>query len=120
MPQQAFGIDVAILVEMLTDISTAHHGLRKHRKAIDREHTAKASSAAKTIKLADTIDNIKSIVAHDPAFAKVYLAEKQLLLEVLREGDATLWAMANELVTNLTHSIAMYGSFVIPKNKIEY
>lgn len=56
----------------------------------------KASPAAKTIKLADLIDNTRSIVERDPKFAQIYLAEKALLLEVLREGDATLWAMAAE------------------------
>lgn len=76
-------------------MSTSHDGLRKHRKAKDREHTAKASPQAKTIKLADLIDNTRSIVERDPEFAKVYLAEKALLLEVLRDGDATLWKMAH-------------------------
>ena len=97
--EDEFGIGVAALVEMLTDVSCANHGLRSHRKAIDREHTAKASPAAKTIKLADLIDNTKSIVQHDPKFAVTYLAEKKLLLEVLREGDKTLWDMADALVT---------------------
>jgi len=98
--ERVFGFEVAVLVEMLTDVSKLSDGNRAARKAIDREHTAKASPAAKTIKLADLIENSKSIMAHDPAFAKVYLVEKALLLEVLREGDATLWAMAAEIVRN--------------------
>lgn len=93
-----FGSEVAQLVEMLTDVSHVNDGLRYHRKAIDRAHTAKASPAAKTIKLADLIDNTKSIVERDPKFAEVYLAEKALLLEVLTEGDQTLWAMAHQMV----------------------
>jgi len=35
--------------------------------------------------------------AHDPEFAKTYLAEKRLLLEVLTEGDPTLYAEAYRL-----------------------
>lgn len=93
-----FGDDVAALVEMLTDVSKPSDGNRKARKAIDREHTAKASPQAKTIKLADLIDNSRSILTRDPEFAKVYLKEKALLLEELREGDSTLWKMANEIV----------------------
>jgi (p)ppGpp synthase/HD superfamily hydrolase len=89
-----FGQAVAAMVEQLTDVSHANDGLRKHRKAKDREHTAKASPDAKTIKLADLIDNTRSIVARDPEFAKVYLEEKRLLLEVLTEGDPTLYRMA--------------------------
>jgi (p)ppGpp synthase/HD superfamily hydrolase len=89
-----FGGDVAILVFWLTDISTGMTANRAVRKEIDRMHIAKASPEAMTIKLADLIDNTKSIVAYDPKFAKIYLAEKRLLLEVLKEGDKTLWALA--------------------------
>ena len=95
---RVFGFEVAILVEMLTDVSKSSDGNRAARKAIDREHTAKASPAAKTIKLADLIDNTRSIVAHDAVFARTYLAEKAMLLDVLREGDDTLWKLANDLV----------------------
>lgn len=97
--ERVFGFDVAVLVEMLTDVSKPGDGKRAIRKAIDREHTANASPQAKTIKLADLIDNTHSIVERDPQFAKVYLAEKALLLEVLREGDATLWKMAHGMVS---------------------
>ena len=94
-----FGAEVAELVEMLTDVSRPGDGNRARRKAIDREHTAKASPNAKTVKLADLIDNSRSIIARDPEFAKVYLEEKRLLLEVLKEGEQTLWAKANDIVT---------------------
>lgn len=93
-----FGDDVADLVEMLTDASKPIDGNRAARKAIDRAHTAAASPRAKTIKLADLIDNSRSILALDPDFARVYIKEKALLLEVLREGDPTLHAMATAIV----------------------
>lgn len=94
-----FGDQVTELVLWLTDVSKPSDGNRAARKLIDREHTRKASPEAKTIKLADLIDNSVSIVEHDPDFAKVYLAEKRLLLdEALREGDATLWARADGIV----------------------
>jgi len=92
--ERMFTPEIASLVEMLTDVSTTADGNRAARKARDRLHTAAALPAAKTIKLADLIDNTRSITAHDPVFAKVYLAEKDLLLEVLREGDTTLWEIA--------------------------
>jgi len=91
-----FGGQVALLVEMLTDTSRPEDGKRAVRKEIDRQHTAKASPEAKTIKLADLISNTWSIAEHDPAFAKIYLAEKALLLEVLEEGDPTLYALASK------------------------
>ncbi len=98
--EREFGIRVASYVDMLTDVSVPADGNRAVRKAIDREHTAKAHPDAKTIKLADLIDNSRSIVERDPEFAKVYLEEKRLLLEVLKDGDQTLWNIANEIVKN--------------------
>lgn len=93
-----FGIDIANLVFWLTDISKPLDGNRKTRKAIDREHISKAPPLAKTIKLADLISNSRSIVNHDADFAKVYMAEKKLLLDVLTEGDSKLYAMAREII----------------------
>lgn len=89
-----FGAKVAALVEQLTDVSCPGSGNRAARKAIDLAHIALASPEAKTIKLADLIDNTATIVEHDPNFAKVYLEEKARLLEVLVEGDQTLLARA--------------------------
>lgn len=93
-----FGKEVAVYVEMLTDVSKPSDGKRTVRKAIDRDHTSMALPCVKTIKLADLIENSESIIAHDPNFAKVYLVEKELLLDVLTEGDPTLWDLANEQV----------------------
>ena len=96
--QKEFGNEVASLVSWLTDVSKPEQGNRAVRKAIDREHTAMAPAAAQTVKLADLIANSRSILAHDPAFAKVYLEEKRMLLEVLTRGDATLMAQARRIV----------------------
>ena len=96
--RQLFGHEVADLVEMLTDVSVPTDGNRAVRKAIDRGHTARASAAGKTIKLADLISNTQSIVANDPGFARIYLGEKASLMDVLREGDPDLWASANRLL----------------------
>lgn len=93
-----FGARVAALVDMLTDVSRPEDGNRRVRKQLDLEHTARACPEAKTIKLADLIDNTKSIVAFDPQFARVYLEEKRRLLDVLREGDAALWDIACNMV----------------------
>ena len=89
-----FGEDVGALVEQLTDVSRPEDGNRKARKAKDREHSAKASPRAMTVKLADLIDNSRSILALYPNFAVVYLTEKRELLPLLRAGDPTLWKLA--------------------------
>lgn len=90
----AFGGEVAGLVGWLTDISRPQDGNRALRKAMDLRHTAKAPPDAKTIKLADLIDNTKTIATLDPHFWRIYRREKAALLDVLTEGDATLWRMA--------------------------
>ncbi|MEM7612925.1 MAG: HD domain-containing protein [Pseudomonadota bacterium] len=96
--EQTFGIAVAALVSDLTDVSTPDDGNRSVRKRIDLEHTSRASVRAKTVKLADLIDNSRSITQHDPRFAKVYMREKRALLQVLTEGDRRLYRMATQIV----------------------
>jgi (p)ppGpp synthase/HD superfamily hydrolase len=93
-----FGEDVAELVENLTDISKPEDGNRKVRKEIDRQHTAKASARAKTIKLADLISNTRDITKQDKNFAVVYMQEKVALMEVLKEGNEELYAKAQNLI----------------------
>ena len=93
-----FGSTVAKLVDELTDKSTPEDGNRAKRKAIDLANLAKASPQAKTIKLADLIDNTSSIVQYDPDFAKIYMLEKRELLKVLTEGDETLYNKAKSIV----------------------
>lgn len=78
-----FGIEVATLVEELTDISRPEDGNRAIRKEIDRKHIAKSSPQAQAIKLADLIDNAQDIVIHDENFARIYLREMHLLLKII-------------------------------------
>lgn len=96
--ENLFGKKVADLVSGLTDVSKPEDGNRATRKAIDRAHTAEQSAECKTIKLCDLIDNAGSILQYDKDFGKVYIKEKELLLEVLKEGDKYLWNVANDIV----------------------
>jgi hypothetical protein len=95
--EREFGPNVSALVEELTDISKPSDGSRAARKEIDRRHLAGASPRAKTIKLADLIDNTRDIVKYDPRFARVYLREAAALLEVLQEGDPSLYRQASQI-----------------------
>jgi hypothetical protein len=92
--RRGFGQPVAELVAELTDVSRPADGNRAARKAIDRQHLAAASPAAKTVKLADLIDNCRDICRHDPRFAPTYLNEMGELLGVLADGDARLYRRA--------------------------
>ncbi|MGR4069811.1 HD domain-containing protein [Billgrantia sp. C5P2] len=89
--EECFGERVAILVQELTDqFIDPEIGNRAHRKALERNRLAQVSPEAQTIKYADLVDNTNSIVARDRGFARVYLAEKRRLLEVMEGGDQAL------------------------------
>lgn len=102
-----FGVIVAWYVDDLTDVSKPIDGNRQKRKEIDRQHTAQAHENSKTIKLADLISNSRSIVKHDKDFARVYIKEKELLLEVLTEGDSTLYAIAKQIVEDAKKELGL-------------
>lgn len=91
---RAFGEEVAALVRELTDVSRPADGNRAVRKERDRQHLAGVSPRAKTVKLADIIDNSEDICRHDPHFGRVYVKEARALLEVLGEGDPQLFRQA--------------------------
>jgi (p)ppGpp synthase/HD superfamily hydrolase len=95
---EQFGVVISTLVYQVSDISLPHHGNRAFRKGMDREWLSCACNKAQTIKLADLIHNSQSILVADEAFAKVYMAEKRELLQVLHGGDFTLHARATMMV----------------------
>ena len=105
--EAGFGAGVAELVEELTDVSKPGDGNRARRKELDRQHLAQASARAKTVKLADLIDNCRDITGHDPRFARIYLAEMRALLDVLKEGDPSLLRQARRLHERSTAKLGL-------------
>ena len=95
--ETVFGREVADLVAEVTDVSRPRDGNRRQRKTLDREHLAKASPHAQTIKLADLINNAISVIEHDSGFARTFMAEMEQLLEVLDSGDHRLLAEAKSI-----------------------
>lgn len=96
-----FGNKVAALVGELTDEFVKKkypHLNRKMRKERETSRQAHISVAAKTIKLADVIDNTPDISKNDRRFARRYIPEMEALVKVLYNGDATLFARAQEVV----------------------
>lgn len=82
-----FQSDVVDLVVGLTDVYTKAKFPslnRAARKALEVQRYAGESSSVQLIKVCDMIDNTKSIIEHDPAFAILYLREKADLLSVFR------------------------------------
>lgn len=101
-----FGDCVCDIVVQLTDTSSISDGNRKIRKSIDRERLKNASSEAQTIKYADLIDNTSTICRYDKGFAKIYLIEKKMLLDVMDKGIPDL---RNEAYLVLKDALEMVG-----------
>lgn len=93
-----FGEDVATGVALLSDLE---QGNRAQRKAASRDRLANAPGWVQTIKVADLISNTSSIVEHDWNFAKIYLEEKRLLLDVLTKANPDLLRFAKQQLINL-------------------
>lgn len=92
-----FGNEVADLVEELTDEFMKKdypHLNRKKRKEREVERQSQISHEAKTIKLADVIDNTMDIVKNDPDFARRYVPEMENLVQALQGGDFKLFMRA--------------------------
>lgn len=90
---------VAMMVRDLTDeFVRPSQGNREERKLKESERLSRCDAFVQTIKVADLIDNTKSIVAYDLEFAKVYLKEKARLLDCLYKADTRLVHQARELV----------------------
>lgn len=91
--QQRFGDKIAELVKELTDVYVKKnypHLNRKNRKEKEVERLSEISPEAKTIKLADVIDNTRDIVLNDPNFARKYVPEMEALVEALQGGNFKL------------------------------
>jgi (p)ppGpp synthase/HD superfamily hydrolase len=91
--EKKFGGTVAGLVEELTDEyvkENYQHLNRRKRKKKEVERQAEISPEAKTIKLADVIDNTRDIVKNDKNFAQRYVPEMEALTEALQGGDFKL------------------------------
>lgn len=95
-----FGERVARLVKEVTNVAKKSDGNRETRFKINLDHLKNACSDSQSIKLADIIDNIKSIALLNPSFAVTYIREKQQVVEVLGRGDAHLYDTVNILIEN--------------------
>ena len=105
--ENKFGVQIAELVEELTDVSKPSDGNRATRKEIDRQHLATASRRAKTIKLADLIHNCADIVKNDKKFAVTFVSEMQALLEILKDGNTVLLNRAQKLLIKSSEKLGI-------------
>ncbi len=95
--KEEFGDKVADLVRDLTDVYVKKnypHLNRRRRKEKEVERQSQISKEAKTIKLADVIDNTRDIVENERNFARKYVPEMANLVEALQGGDFKLFMRA--------------------------
>ena len=103
---EKFGTKVSLLVYGMTKLELPGVN-RAKRKEIEALRLSKASRKVQVIKYADLLHNMKSIVEHDPKFAKVFVREARVLHNVMEKGavvceslrielDHALWAYEGE------------------------
>ena len=90
--ERQFGVQVAKLIHELTIVSHPERRHRADRSALTKQHFAKVSDAAKTIKLADLIDTCRDLYKNDWALFRTYEAEANELALVLNGGNTRLLA----------------------------
>ena len=86
LPRKAEAI-LSLVVE-LTDVYTKENFPllnRKQRKMLEADRLAQTSMQARKIKLIDIEHNSESILQADPSFAKVFLKEKEYLINRFNE-----------------------------------
>jgi (p)ppGpp synthase/HD superfamily hydrolase len=89
---EQFPTEVVRMIVELTHIYTseAYPNLnRAQRKELEAQRLSAASLQARIIKVADIIHNTRDIVANDPEFAKIYLKEKDQLIELIKHDVPT-------------------------------
>ena len=88
---ESFPAECVEIVLELTNNSKKFPGLpRAERKQMDRQRLAKASRAAKRIKLIDRADNLRDLALADDQFKSLYAAESVLLARELAGTDVEL------------------------------
>ena len=90
--QRRFGSGVAKLVREITVPFNSGYRNRVTRLAHAKEHLARASEAAKNIKLADLIDTCSELHKNNPVSLIAYASEADELASVLEGGNERLLA----------------------------
>jgi len=93
------------LVLEVTNVAKPSDGNRAVRMGINRDHLAKSSLWGATLKCFDITDNLSSDF-YDAQWARIYFAEKELELPVLKHAHPTAWDRA--------YAVLQSGPTVVP------
>lgn len=105
-----FGVKVANLVFEVTNQYTKENYPklnRVKRKELELQRLAQISKEAKSIKLADIAHNIKGIIDQNFDFGKVYLVEKMMVMNVLKDGNPILFKTASDVISEEIKRLAI-------------
>ncbi|KAA0988933.1 metal-dependent phosphohydrolase [Dyadobacter aurulentus] len=78
---------------------------RKQRKLMEAARIILSRPIAQTVKYADIMDNILSITAEDPSFARIYLAEIDQYIWRIDKGNPALYSECCRLFTAAYESL---------------
>lgn len=113
-----FGVNVADLVAWLTDTATGNRTERNEQNVVK---WSRAPLSAVTVKLADLIDNTRSIARYDPKFARVYIPEKRAILKAMAptiirsKVTASLSRLAWKVIEDAERAMALLDPETIRK-----
>jgi len=95
--EREFGQNIRNIVQELTDNN--NDGNRKVRKMHYHMQISNSCDSTQTIKLADMIDNSRSIALLDTSFAKFYMKEQETLLSHIHLGNNVLYQIIDKIIT---------------------
>jgi (p)ppGpp synthase/HD superfamily hydrolase len=106
--RQEFGDEVTdLVVELTKPAKRKEYMPRAARVQNETNRLASASKEAQTIKVADIISNVSTIVEVDPEFAKIYLPEKKEQLAVLMKAPHQLLIQADNVMHGVTDRLKL-------------
>lgn len=85
---------------------------RAQRKELESARISTSRPVAQTVKYADIIDNMLSIVEHDPGFARVYAREVDSYLGRINMGNPQLYAACCRLLSEVKARLGMHDEKV--------
>lgn len=104
--EDAFGEMIMLgVADMTEDFPNAKN--RAERKRLYKAQLSAAPASIQTIKIADLISNVPSIVEHDPSFARVYLKEKQALFDELVKANWQIRQIAKVVLADAEEKLGV-------------
>lgn len=100
-----FGDDVAYMVDGLTHTTEGNRAQRKHETNLK---LGACDGRVKTIKIADNLHNLGSVMKYDPKFAITYIKEAIVMSDYLIDGNPVLYKKWNRVLTNARKRFNIY------------